>query len=247
MLSHLRLLRRMLRIQNPGEGLKALFKNKYWLMVLGVSILLFVRSGISSGVLVYYSQYVLGSSNYYTALAMASMLPTIGCCFFVPKLSEKFGKRNLSLAGLVLCIAGVLLMLLGTESVTVLVIGTVISAIGSAPISICVFAMVGDTVVYGEWKNGFRNDGLGFSAVTFAEKVGTALGSGVASMALAVGGYVGGAAVQSGSAILSMKLCLIPIPVIVCLALMLVLKFYKLDAELPKITEDLTAGRTEKR
>lgn len=99
-------------------------------MVLGVSILLFVRSGISSGVLVYYSQYVLGSSNYYTALAMS--------------------------------------------------------------------------------------------------------------------GYVGGAAVQSGSAILSMKLCLIPIPVIVCLALMLVLKFYKLDAELPKITEDLAAGRTEK-
>ena len=227
-------------------GLKALFKNKYWLMVLAVSIFIFIRSGIASGILVYYSQYVLGNSNYYTPLAMATMLPTIVCCFFVPKLAEKYGKRNLSIVGLVISVIGTLFMLIGTENVTILVIGTIISSIGIAPISICVFAMIGDTVVYGEWKNGFRNDGLGFSAVTFAEKVGTAVGSGVASLALAVGGYVGGVAIQSGSAIFSMKLCLILAPVILCIALMIVLKYYKLDAEISKITEDLAAGKTEK-
>lgn len=227
-------------------GIKGLFTNKYWIIVLIVSLLLFIMNSVQSAAAVYYSKYIFDNSNLVATFAIAGMIPIIIACFFIPALGKKFGKRNLSMAGLVLAIIGCIVTVFGSENLTVLLAGTVIRGFGIAPLNISVFAMLGDTVEYGEWKNGNRNEGLTFCASTFAEKVGQALGGALTTFALAIGGYVANAEIQTSGAIMGMKFSLIGVPAIVVILSFIVLIFYKLDGIYPQILADLEERKKSK-
>lgn len=228
---------------NTVKAVKALFKNQYWMMVLGLTLLIFISYGVKGGVQVYYCKYVLGNDNLYSLMSVASQIPNILLCFVIPSVAKKYGKRNVSLAGCIAAVAGAAVMLINPESLTVLLVSTVLNTIGMAPISICVFAMLGDTAAYGEWKTNVRNEGMVFSATTFAEKVGNAFGSAMTAFVLALGGFVGNAAAQSASAVLSMKVCMIGFPILIAVIAAVILKFYKLDEEYPRISRELEARK----
>ncbi len=59
------------------------------------------------------------------------------------------------------------------------------------------WAMVSDTIDYGEWKTGYRTEGLVNSACSFGYKIGNGIGSALLGWILELGGYVGQAAAQS--------------------------------------------------
>lgn len=221
------------------KSVRALFKNQYWLMVLALTLLIFIGYGVKGGVQVYYCKYVLGNDNLYSLLSVASQIPNILLCFIIPSIAKRYGKRNVSMAGCVIALIGAVIMLIDPENLTVLLISTVINTIGMAPISICVFAMLGDTAAYGEWKTGIKNEGIVFSATTFAEKVGNALGSSMTAFVLALGGFVGNAISQSTEAVISMKVCMIGFPILIAVLAVVILKFYKLDAQYPTIMKEL--------
>ena len=63
---------------------------------------------------------------------------------------------------------------------------------------------------------------------------------------LEIGGYVGEAAVQSSSALFSIRLCFVWIPIVVFIACFVILRFYNLDKKFDGIIRDLherAAGR----
>lgn len=223
--------------------IKSLFKNQYWLIVLIVTLIIFMNYGVKAGVQVYYCKYVLGDSNFYSLMSIASQVPNILCCFIVPGIAKKFGKRNISIIGCILAVFGGLIMVINPESRPLILVSTVINSIGMAPISICCFAMLGDTAVYGEWKTNIRSEGIIFSATTFGEKVGNALGAALAAFALATAGFVGNATVQSDSAIGVMKLCMIAFPVLVAIIIIILLKFYGLDNQYNTILKEVEARK----
>ena len=106
--------------------------------------------------------------------------------------------------------------------------------------------MQADPVDYGEWKTGIRTDGLIFSASTFGEKVGSGLGALILSIVLAVGGYVSQASVQSAATITAIKVVFIYIPMILTIIGTIIISFYKLDSEYPKIMKELEERRKNK-
>ena len=235
--------------KQKGEGvaatlkaLKALTKNQYWVIVLLIQLLIFISYGISS-VQTYYCLYILGNDNLTSILSIASQIPNIALCFVIPGLANKFGKRNVSMAGCVLAFVGAALMWLNPSSVTFLVIAIVLKTAGLAPICILVFAMLGDTAVYGEWKTNTKNEGLIFSACTFAEKVGNALGAALISFLMAATGFIEGALVQPESALFGMKLGMIGGPMVIAALVFVLLKFYHLDEEYPAILKELEARK----
>ena len=61
---------------------------------------------------------------------------------------------------------------------------------------------------YGEWKTGYRTEGLVNSACSFGYKIGNGIGSALLGMILEVAVYVGDAAVQSASALRSIEVLL---------------------------------------
>lgn len=72
-------------------------------------------------------------------------------------------------------------------------------------------------------------------------KIGNGIGSALLGLILEIGGYVGTAAVQTESALTSIKVCFVWIPIIVYACGLVIMKFYHLDKEFDGIIADLKA------
>ncbi|WP_411250461.1 glycoside-pentoside-hexuronide (GPH):cation symporter [Priestia filamentosa] len=220
------------------HSVKALVKNKYWLLTLSIIILSFVGAGLS-GIAVYYAKYILGDPNLMAVLTVVGILPTIIMMFFMDFLFKKFGKRNLAMIGGVVSIIGALIIWIDPESISMVSIGSFIRGLGGAPLGVAAFVMLADSVEYGEWKTGIRTEGLALSAGTFGEKVGTGIGGMVLGALMGLAGYVGGQAEQTVSALTSIKFLFIHVPIILSILSIILLYFYKLDKKYPTIIKEL--------
>ena len=227
------------------EGVKALFKNKYWLIIISVMLITFTSAGLQ-GINIYYAQYVLKDINKVGIIGIASFLPIAVGSLIMGGLMKKFSNKTLMILGNILMLVGLIIIALNPENFIMVLVGTIIKSIGIAPSAVAGFAMLGDCSDYGEWKTGIRTDGLIFSASTFGEKVGSGLGALILSIVLAVGGYVSQSNVQSESTITAIKVVFIYIPMILTILGTVMISFYKLDSEYPKIIKELDERRKNK-
>lgn len=222
-----------------AEGFRLLMKNNYWLMIVGIWISMALGMSLSMAVGTYYAKYILGNENMAGFISAISILPVILCMPAVAPLSKKYGKRNVSLTGGVVSLIGQALMLLNPISTNWLIACSLIKGIGSAALTGTIFAMVADTIEYGQWKTGKRVEGMLYSSTTFGAKIGAGIGGAAALGIIGAAGYDGLAAVQSESAIAAIRnvYLLSPLPFYV---LMLVFyAFYKLDKIYPKVMAEL--------
>ena len=222
-----------------AEGIKSLFRNKYWIMMTCVLALFFLYYAINGGSTVYYAKTVLGDANLvgtvngiYNAIQIISM-------FLIAKLVKKYGKRNAFSLGLILAAVGMLILEFGGGSMPIIVITSLIRGVGNACCGATMWAMVSDTIDYGEWKTGNRTEGLVNSACSFGYKIGNGLGSALLGLILDVSGYVGDAETQIASAVTGVRVCFIWIPIGLFAACFLILRFYNLDNEFSGIIADL--------
>ena len=103
---------------------------------------------------------------------MAENIPGIIVIMFLPPFIQRFGKRNLVLAGAVLTMAAHISLAFVPANLTYAVVVSAIRGIGKAPLFGCVFTMMADVVNYGHWKTGIRVQALVFSAATVGQKFG---------------------------------------------------------------------------
>lgn len=222
-------------------GIKALFANKYWIMMTCVLALFFLYYAINGGTTVYYAKDILGDKNLVSTINGIYNAIQIAAMFFIAKLVKRYGKRNIFSLGLVLTTIGMLVLEFGGSSMTIIIISSLIRGIGNACGGATMWAMVSDTIDYGEWKTGYRTEGLVNSACSFGYKIGNGLGSALLGIIIETGGYVGEAAVQSASALFSIRLCFTWIPIAVFAACFTILRFYHLDQEFENIIQELHA------
>ena len=175
-------------------GLKALFKNKYWIMMTLMLALFFLMYSVNGGATVYYAKDILGDKNLVATINGIFNVVQIFGMFFIAMLVKKYGKRNVFALGLVLDIVGMLVLNFGGGAMSVIVISSIIRGIGNACGGATMWAMVSDTIDYGEWKTGYRTEGLVNSACSFGYKIGNGIGSALLGIILELGGYVGSAA-----------------------------------------------------
>lgn len=221
------------------EGFKALFRNKYWFILSLMVVFTFMNQGAILGTNVYYAKYLLGDANYIGVLTLATFLPVGLLMLVLAPIIKRIGKRNAAIAGSVVLIAGQLVTMVSPENISIVLAGTVLKGLGMGPLLGTLFAMLADTVEYGEWKSGIRTEGLVFSAAGLGTKIGTGLGTAVVGWVLAYGGYMGSADVQTASALNAIKFLSIYMPIGLAVIQIVILLFYKLDKEFPSILEDL--------
>lgn len=228
-----------------GVGIRALFQNKYWIMMTGMLALFFLMYSVNGGATVFYAKDVLGDRDLVGTINGIFNLVQILGMFFIAMLVKKYGKRNVFAIGLVFDIAGMLILNFSAGSMLLIVVSSVIRGVGNACGGATMWAMVSDTIDYGEWKTGVRTEGLVNSACSFGYKIGNGIGSALLGLILELGGYVGEAAVQTVSAITSIKICFVWIPMGVYAAGLVIMQFYHLDKEFDGIMKDLKdrAGR----
>lgn len=220
-------------------GILALFKNKYWMMMTGMLALFFLMYSVNGGATVYFAKDILGDRDLVGTINGIFNIVQIAGMFFIAMLVKKYGKRNVFAIGLVLDMAGMMILNFSGGSMALIVVSSVIRGIGNACGGATMWAMVSDTIDYGEWKTGVRTEGLVNSACSFGYKIGNGIGSALLGLILEIGGYAGEAAVQTASAIASIRICFVWIPMGVYAAGLVIMKFYHLDEEFDGIIEDL--------
>lgn len=220
-------------------GIKALFKNKYWIMMTGMLALFFLMYAINGGSTVYYAKDILGDKNLVGTINGIFNIVQICGMFFIAMMIKKFGKRNIFALGLVLDIIGMLILNYSNGVMSLIIISSVIRGLGNACGGATMWAMVSDTIDYGEWKTGYRTEGLVNSACSFGWKIGNGIGSALLGLILEAGGYVGTAITQTETALFSIEICFIWIPIAIYVIGLIIMSFYHLDKEFPAIIRDL--------
>ena len=222
-----------------GTSLKALFKNKYWALGLLLWAMLSVYMTLSGTSLSYYSKWILGNSLLTSPLYIAEQVPCIVLTFFIPLALKKISKRNLALAGAVICIVGQIGLIFDDGSFTFAMVSSICRGIGQAPLMGVVFSFIADSVEYGQYKTHLRLEGLIYSAASVGSKLGGGLMSAAFGWILAGAGYDGLLTVQSETTIRTISALFVWGPIIVWGVTAVILLFHHLEKEYPSIMQEL--------
>ena len=230
-------------------ALKALFKNKYWIMIVCFSIVSYTSSGLG-GIGAFFAREVLGDFALIGTITIVGVVPMIIGAFVLAPIVKRGGKRNATLIGIFSSILGSLVLIVAPEiNLAIVLVATVFRSFGGAFIIGNLFAMINDTVEYGEWKTGVRTAALVSTASAFGGNIGNGFGVAIVSFALALGGYVArevfhtGPTDQPASALFAINFVYIWLPIILLTAMAVIMFFYRLDKEYPSILEELKARR----
>lgn len=213
-----------------GRDLRDLGRNRPWiaLCVVGVAALTF--SNIRNTVAIYYFQNVVPHGGRYFGPVMTSgALAFIVGVMATSPLSRRFGKRNFYMLSMGLAAAAsVAFYFVPASNLALVWIVQTLISLFAAPTAPLIWAMYADAADYSEWKNGRRATGLVFSAASFAQKFGWAVGGAGTGYLLSYFGYRPDVA-QSAYTLHGMVLMASLIPAAGALVAMLGLWFYELD------------------
>lgn len=223
------------------KAIKACIVNKYWWMILA-----FVTFGTAANVATftmtsYYSQYVLGDTTLADILNTAYTFPMMAIIPFLGIIVGKIGKRNIALIGATLMALGSFVTILTPTNITMLCVGTVLKSVGMGMPSAVYAAMLTDSIEYGQWKTGVRNQAVLIGAQSAGGKIGQGLCSAFLSWSMAWAGYNGMEAIQSASAVGCIQKLFGVFPLVMAVLMVVILLRYDLDKRFPQIMADLKA------
>lgn len=224
-----------------ATSLRALLRNKYWALVTALLLLMYVYNAITSGVAIYYATYILDSSALVGTVITALTIATLAGMAVVLPITRRYGKRNTALVGCLLAVVGSVVIMLAPGDIAVVIAGQVLRGLGKATVMGVVFAMLADTMEYGEWKTRVRTEALIYSGASMGIKIGTGIGSALIGWGLALAGYVGGAEQQSPAATAMISDLFIWLPAVVSVLMFVVLVFYRLERDYSRILGELEA------
>lgn len=225
------------------KAFQALVCNQYFWAVV---ILWTMQNGIyciTGTILPYYCKYVFHNDTWmYSVLYLTETLLIVAVTFLSPFLLKKFGKRNMSLAGIIFALAGQILFCFYPDRFSWMVMSCVIRAIGLAPLNSVVFGFLGDVVEFGQWKTHLRQESLIFAGSSVGMKLGAGVTSAIITGLLSAAGYVSSVAGSVGQTKEAVKMIMNIYqygPMIVWIIVIFTLFFYKLDKQYPQIMEEL--------
>ena len=146
--------------------LKAIFTDKYMIIIYLYFLIYTFGSSIKNMSLVYFCNYVLGTYNdgkTQTLLSVIGGIPMGIGIFAVWPVAKKIGKRNATLAGFILYSIGSAICWMFSKNLTIMLIGQFIKNIGGLPCAYVFMALFADVLDHVEWKTGFRSDGTAMS------------------------------------------------------------------------------------
>jgi len=228
------------------NDLKDLMHNRPWIMVCFIGVFALCHIAVRMGAILYYFKYYVGNVEMATLFMLLGTIGVILGTSTAATLSKWFGKRRaymgLMTVASALCVA--LYFVPREQIVLIFAIWIVISML-FAPTSPLLWAFYADTADYSEWKTGRRATGLVFSAASFSQKLGWAVGGAMGGWILAWFGFHPNVA-QSDAAQNGIRLMLTIIPAGFGFLSALAVKFYSLgDDVMVKIEQDLKARRAE--
>lgn len=235
---------------------KAIFSDKYMVLMLLYFLIYTVGSQLKNMGLVYFCNYVLGTYNdgkTQTLISVIGGIPMGIGIFAVWPLAKKFGKRNLTMAGFVLYAIGSGICWLCPTNMVVVIIGQFIKNIGGLPCSYVFMALFADVLDHLEWKNNFRCDGIAMSIYNIIAVTSVGVVTGLFNLLLSKSGYVAPslingetvAAVQSAATKNAITFSFVGLETITAVILIVILAFVNVEKHIDKEQEEIKARKNK--
>lgn len=173
--------------------LKAIFTDKYMLLIYAYFLIYTAGSAIKNISLVYFCNYVLGTYNDGITQTLVSAIGGIPMgigIFAVWPLAKRFGKRNVTLVGFIFYAIGSAICWAFPHSMVIVLVGQFIKNIGGLPCAYVFMALFADVLDHLEWKTGFRSDGVAMSVYNIIAVAMIGVCTGIFNSWLAGAGYV---------------------------------------------------------
>ncbi|MGM0922939.1 MAG: MFS transporter [Bacillota bacterium] len=225
------------------ESVKLLFKNKYWVIMLFAQLFINMMYVLSGSTGVYYTKYILGNENLVGIMGAVGLIPVFLGFAVVGPMMKRFGLAKTARLGLVLGIIASLIRCFMPYNFTAALILGGVETFATIPMMAVGGVLVNNTVEYGEWQSGKRMVGMINSANSFGTKIGAGLAAALIGWILAFGNYDGALATQPDSAINSILVLTVYLPLVLFIMTYLLLRKYDLDEKYPQIVKELEERR----
>jgi len=198
---------------------------------------------------VYYARDVLGNATLLAVLTLLSMGAIFVIAPLIPRVVRPLGKKNAFLLfGAIGVVAGAGISLSPPSIIWLPMAFFALMGISTAGVNTLMWALEADTVEYGEWRTGVRTEGITYALFSFTRKLGQAVGGALAAFVIGLGGYVGGVATQSQSAINAIRFASGFAPAVcILIGIAIFFRYPLTESRFREMVRDIAARRVERR
>lgn len=226
------------------ELVRVIFKNDQ-LLYTAIAMSLFMIGYVTTTSFgIYFFKYAYGDEGMYPVFAVILGVSQIAALAIFPLFSKRFERGTLYTAATVLIVIGYIIFFFApTDTMTFIGAAGVLIFVGQAFIQLLMLMFLADSVDYGHWKLGKRNDSITFSLQPFINKMGGAVSSAIVSAVVILSGIKDAdtAADVTQGGLLMMKVAMLIFPLL-CITGSYVIyrRKYKIDSEFyARILSDL--------
>ncbi len=233
--------------QQPSTTLKGMFqaivKNDQ-LLYTAISMVLFMIGYVTTTSFgLYFFKYAYGDEGMYSIFAIVLGVSQIIALVIFPLFSKKYERKTLYTYATLLVLLGYIIFFFSPMHMLFIGIAGIFIFIGQAFIQLLMLMFLADTVEYGQWKLGKRNDSVTFSLQPFINKMGGAIASGIVGTTLILSGIndATSKADVTEQGLLMMKTSMLVLPLLCIVAGYIVYRVkYKIDSKMyEQIVSDL--------
>ena len=198
------------------------------------------------GFAIYYMKYIFGDEGMYVVLVGVCGVAQLSTLSVYPYVAKRMNRRQLYTFATILVLAGYAIFFFAEISIFLIALGAVLVFVGQAFIQTLMLMFLADTVEYGQWKLGKRNESVTFSIQPLVNKIGGALSTGLVSVTLIISGIktdetTAVAIDATGKLIVKTAMFAIPL-VFIVVGYLIYLKKFKISEEFySQIIRDLKA------
>jgi GPH family glycoside/pentoside/hexuronide:cation symporter len=222
-----------------------LLTNRPWIVLFGFGLFQLMAAFIRGGAILYYFKYYVGDAGWAPGFWVSGSIAAIAGMLLTKPVTRILGKKNLMIAmnvGTALFTA--LFVMLGPTQIFWMYALHIVGSFISGPSPVILWAMYADVADYSEWKTNRRATGLVFSAATFSQKLGCAVGAAMTGLALDFYQYQppldGEEVAQSDLTLNGLCMMMSVLPALLLLAAAFCLLFYNINESLlQRVESDL--------
>ncbi len=198
------------------EMFQILFQNDQ-LLFTAISMALFMIGYTTTTAFgVYFFKYAFKNEGMYSVFAAILGVSQLAALMVFPLFSIKYSRKTLYASATILVVIGYVIFFFSPMNMLFIGAAGIFLFVGQAFIQLLMLMFLTDTVEYGQWKLGRRNESITFSVQPFINKIGGAIANGIVGVTLIVSGINSAKTPEdvTDSGLLIMKLAMLILPLI---------------------------------
>lgn len=225
---------------------KAIFKNDQLLFTVIAMALFMIGYTTMTGFGKHFFKYAYGDENMFSIFALVLGISQLGALAVFPKFSKRFTRKQLYFASTIIVVAGYILFFFSPMDIIPIGIAAMLIFVGQAFIEVLMLMFLADTIEYGQWKFGKRNQAVTLSVQPLINKLGGAGAQGITTVTLLIAGISEAATSNTQvtpQGIFTLKFSMLILPLLCVVLGYIVYRWkYKIDKKFyDQIVSDLAA------